>query len=341
MKNKGFTLIELLAVIVILAIIALIATPIILGVIDKAKQGAAEQSANGYINAIENQVMISQLENGNLIEDGVYDLPMSNIEVKGNKPTSGWVEIEKGIVKDYSMKVNGYTVTKGKETKKDGQIENKPSTTEYTLYENGTAIYYNPVNGEKCEVSEAVSTTGTKTGCMKWYAFNDSKNTSTLNMILDHNTTAKIAWNNDNKNVSYEESNLKSEVDKLVSESKWKDTPRLISAEEIAKIMGNVTFNNSDENSWFYFDSNNQTQTAKAQGESKYAWLYDYTVNCVSYGCNVADSNTDGYWTSTIVETVENNIWRVVRDGALNTGNAVGNGNGIRPVVTISKSIIK
>ena len=33
MKEKGFTLIELLAVIVILAIIALIATPIILGII--------------------------------------------------------------------------------------------------------------------------------------------------------------------------------------------------------------------------------------------------------------------------------------------------------------------
>ena len=38
MKNKGFTLIELLAVIVILAIIALIATPTILGVIEKSKK---------------------------------------------------------------------------------------------------------------------------------------------------------------------------------------------------------------------------------------------------------------------------------------------------------------
>ena len=35
MKKKGFTLVELLAVIVILAIIAVIATPIILGVIEK------------------------------------------------------------------------------------------------------------------------------------------------------------------------------------------------------------------------------------------------------------------------------------------------------------------
>ena len=43
--KKGFTLIELLAVIVILAIIALIATPIILGIINDARHSAKERSA--------------------------------------------------------------------------------------------------------------------------------------------------------------------------------------------------------------------------------------------------------------------------------------------------------
>ena len=37
-KMKGFTLIELLAVIVILAVIALIATPIILGIVEDARR---------------------------------------------------------------------------------------------------------------------------------------------------------------------------------------------------------------------------------------------------------------------------------------------------------------
>mgnify|MGYP004622746699 CR=1 FL=1 len=122
MNKKGFTLIELLAVIVVLAVIVLIATPIILGVIDKAKQGSAEQSANGYINAIENQVVTSQLKNENVIVDGIYDLPMNNVEVKGSKPTSGWVEIKKGIVKNYSMVVNGYVITKENETKKGDSV---------------------------------------------------------------------------------------------------------------------------------------------------------------------------------------------------------------------------
>ena len=45
MKNKGFTLIELLAVIVILAIIALIATPIILGIINDAREQSKQRTA--------------------------------------------------------------------------------------------------------------------------------------------------------------------------------------------------------------------------------------------------------------------------------------------------------
>ena len=46
-EKRGFTLIELLAVIVILAIIALIATPIVLSLIEKARHGAAVDSAYG------------------------------------------------------------------------------------------------------------------------------------------------------------------------------------------------------------------------------------------------------------------------------------------------------
>ena len=44
-SNKGFTLIELLAVIVILAIIALIATPIILNMIENSRTSAKQRTA--------------------------------------------------------------------------------------------------------------------------------------------------------------------------------------------------------------------------------------------------------------------------------------------------------
>ena len=52
--KKGFTLIELLAVIVILAIIALIATPIILGIINDAREKANERSVELYASAVRN-----------------------------------------------------------------------------------------------------------------------------------------------------------------------------------------------------------------------------------------------------------------------------------------------
>ena len=56
--KKGFTLIELLAVIVILAIIALISTPLILNVIEESKEKtfyieatSIEQAAEFYLQA--------------------------------------------------------------------------------------------------------------------------------------------------------------------------------------------------------------------------------------------------------------------------------------------------
>ena len=208
----------------------------------------------------------------------------------------------------------------------------------YYSYKDGTAIYYNPVSGKKCSSSESVSTTGTKTGCMKWYAFNDSSESSTVNMILDHNTTALLAWNTSNKNVEYESSNIKPEVDKLVSVSKWVDTPRLITAEEVAKITGYPNWTNSSI--WFYLDSNSTTQTAKSKGASKYAWLFDYTKECTSNGCNVADSSNYGYWTSTTYGAASSgsNVWSMLRNGYLNDYEASLAHNGIRPVITIPKS---
>ena len=49
MKKKGFTLVELLGVIIILAVIALIAVPTILGVIDKAKRSSLQDSGYGLV----------------------------------------------------------------------------------------------------------------------------------------------------------------------------------------------------------------------------------------------------------------------------------------------------
>ena len=63
--KKGFTLIELLAVIVILAIIALIATPIILGIINDAREESNKRSVELYASAIRNAIATYQLTGTN------------------------------------------------------------------------------------------------------------------------------------------------------------------------------------------------------------------------------------------------------------------------------------
>ena len=107
-KNKGFTLVELLAVIVILAVIALIATPIILNIVNNAKKSAAKDSAYGYIKAIEYNNLGEYSSEFNKLEDRKYRVTElnSNLNIKGNKATYGNVIIEKGQVKEVNIEEN-------------------------------------------------------------------------------------------------------------------------------------------------------------------------------------------------------------------------------------------
>ena len=144
-NKKGFTLIELLAVIVVLAIIALIATPIVMNTIKNAKKGAAERSADNYIKQVETAVAEAKLENKS-VPNGTYDidgngnltgagLPDGKLEINmsGNKPTSGIIKIENGGVSstDTTMTVGDYDVKYNQENKKYEAIEkgNASSTT--------------------------------------------------------------------------------------------------------------------------------------------------------------------------------------------------------------------
>ena len=375
MKNKGFTLIELLAVIVILAVISLIATPMILGVIETSKESSAKVSAYGYIDAVETQVAINELDaNKTNIEDGVYEVEdLKNtygLVVKGELPTSNsWVKIEKGQVVDYSLKIgeyvvnyseSGVTITKGGKitTKPDGLT--KSGATKVEASETDThrgIVYLDPTNlSNVCNAENSISTTETKTGCMKWYIFNDDGNNYT--MILDHNTTARIRWNDSNSNVAYESSNLKAVVDDLVITSGWEVTPRLITADEVNTITGKTGFDASTS-SYYYLDTLTQAKADFTSSRSKYDWLYNNLNKCktdsTDFGCTIEDGNTysgygtasEGqtwaYWTSTPVGTAGSGsyVWGVNRNGRLNSSNADNTNFGVRPVITISKSIIK
>ena len=190
MKNKkiGFTLIELLAVIIVLAIIALIATPIIFNVIENAKLKSLENSCYGVIDAVRTKYAEGLLNS----TDGTVDLGgtidnVLDLTVSGEKPIQGTWTIdntknsdERGIkivgVKFASMK--NYTcsnvdendkITSKVTCEKDGVDEQEPtiSAKEATVTVNkGTDVkiknYFNVKFGKTggtvtCEVENVSS----------------------------------------------------------------------------------------------------------------------------------------------------------------------------------------
>ena len=94
-ERKGFTLIELLAVIVILALIALIATPIIVGVINDAKKNAFTDTAYGVAEAAK-LYYAGQFDNDSF-NGKTFDFTGNTDELKlsGKKPSSGTLQIDK------------------------------------------------------------------------------------------------------------------------------------------------------------------------------------------------------------------------------------------------------
>ena len=245
-------------------------------------------------------------------------------------------------------------------------------------YKNGEVVYFNVTTGSKCSSSdytETQSNTGTKSGCMKFYAFNDDGG-NTLNLILDHNTTAKVAWNSSGSNASgpltaltqlkndtdgwkgtitptnytLDQTGQPSNAKYTIDYSSYK--ARLITAQEIAQITGNTPWNEkvAVNSNWYYFDSKTTTaSTTCTDGNTtgcKYGWLYDRTsTSCTNRGClNNADSSMTGYgyWTSTPRASYSYGAWVVDYGGTLgSSSDGVGRGGsryGVRPVITIPKS---
>ena len=118
--KKGFTLIELLAVIVILAVIALIATPVVLNIIDDSKENSTIRSAEGYLRSVEYEIAktyatpdkitngtFNVLSNGDICIDGYSNNTCTGkileIDYNNEGPIKGTITLEDAKIKKYEL----------------------------------------------------------------------------------------------------------------------------------------------------------------------------------------------------------------------------------------------
>ena len=225
--KKGFTLIELLAVIVILAIIALIATPIVLNIINETKESANLRSAEMYLDGVEQSIARSMLKN-KYIEDGTYNIlddgniclekyelendkyvckdndgVLNNneliVEVDGEKPSGGNIDIKNGNIENILIELNDNKMVKNDK----GEVIMHPCTLVEDADSNNTIT---PGDKYECKVEP-------NKDAYTFYVLSDGEN-GTTNLIMDKNicsdgteatasNTCLVAWYADSWNNSY------------------------------------------------------------------------------------------------------------------------------------------
>ncbi len=149
--KKGFTLIELLAVIVILGIIAVITTPLIMGVIEDARKNSAIQSVNGLLEAGE-QYQIEGMMDGTGKKE--IDLTSDDLEIKGSKPESGTLLIDTEGNMSIIAKYGNYCIEKKFLEEEPTIVTKEECTIEESEKENMTTKIY----GVRRKIEESATT---------------------------------------------------------------------------------------------------------------------------------------------------------------------------------------
>ena len=149
-KKSAFTLIELIAVLVIMAIIALIVTPLVMNIIRKARVAADKRSIDAYGRSIELAIAGYLLDNGKFPTD-VSEL---TIEYSGNKVECSTTQLNS----DSSVYLTGCTVGGRTVDYAYGSDKTPPAPT-YTAYTVGNQVTYNNVNYYVIENSDTTQST--------------------------------------------------------------------------------------------------------------------------------------------------------------------------------------
>ena len=316
MKKKGFTLIELLAVIVVLAIIALIATPIVMNVIKNASAGAAERSADNYIKAVDTLIATEKLD-GTPLVDGQYTIGTDGkmtlgensyeVEVSGTKPVGGTIKIENGrVVKDSStIDYADHTVTY-----KDGKAE----ASEKKGLAIGSMYSIDPGDGV----------------AKNFYVLEiDGDN---VYLLMDRNIdNVKVDWCKNNVTDNACDADAAKEY-LATTTSTWTNSEIL----EISLPTYNQIYVASGSN-----DTSTEDCYVDINGAS---WLYDNLDEQI-YDVDPATAGLIwGYWLDTKYEHSVEKAWSVSTEGELYANYVAytdGWPTGIRPVIKVSKDSLK
>ena len=337
MKKKGFTLIELLAVIVVLAIIALIATPIVINMIKSAKKLAAERAADSYIKQVETVVATEKLE-GNILE-GEYEITSDGnicrdkkvscsdkekiiIDMKGTKPSTGKIIISSGHVEISSkITVGNYDVVYNLTSKGYEATEKESNSSDDSTLILCTAVTVattgNIPSGSFNYGDEYICNLGDIEDSKNLTFFVLAKTNTEVSLIMNKNLGDAVAWSEDDNNHKDDESKQAITVKSALKErtSGWTK----LNQNQIALPSGQQIAIAGGDTKW--------TDSTYGTGFSASKWLYD----------NLIDSYD--YWTGTVYSKNSIESWSVNSWGELGT-NEVNNKNniGIRPVITISRT---
>ncbi len=112
-KNKGFTLIELLAVIIILAIIALIATPLIMNIIEESKVSSLKAEGEFLVDGALLHIQSKELKEEDILyEQNIYDSIKLNKEKIGHNSSNPSLYINSSKQVRFAIYDSGYCITK-------------------------------------------------------------------------------------------------------------------------------------------------------------------------------------------------------------------------------------
>ena len=289
-KKKGFTLIELIAVLVIMAIIALIVTPLVMNIIRKARISADKRSIDAYGRSIELAIA------GYLLDTGKFPTEISQltIEYSGNEVVCTTTQINT----DSSVYLAGCTVG-GRSV--ENYTYGKEETTPAPTYSVGDHVSY---NGVTYYVIENSDTTNDTVKLLKEEPLTKTE-MDNLNLngitISEYNGYGRVQYGS---STDYSTSTVKQVVDA------WKNTAvttgdtataRLITKNELVDNLGYVagymatSYNITPDvtPSWVY-NSNYYYWTMTPKADSSYVWR----VN------NGGDMNDDDPSNSTAVRPV-------------------------------------